>query len=257
MGARKGSGGRRGLLALLLGALLLFGGCEARPGTNVSPKEQPGSSASSQQEKKKKQDKAEESGKDEPEDAPPEKAKASSSAPVIDPESEAQRLLDARIGTLCFYYTGNFGVSDTLNPAQIYWSVFKWYSSGPDYQPPAKPDYTGYEQLDAKTVKKLAEQWYGPDIPDYEGNPSALGDPATGELINVSENGDTYYFLEVEMPMEETHLLQSARVDDDGTLTVRFNAQDSGGGYLRTYLCKLQPDAKGNYYLVSLNKGQT
>lgn len=245
-----------GLLALALCALLLFSGCEARPGTNVPSKGQADSSAASRQTEKKSRDKDadEEKDKEKGEEAP-EKSQSSASVPVIDPETEAQRFLNERIGALCFYYTGNF-TSDSLNAAQIYWSVFKWYACGPDYKPPAKPDYTGYEQLDAKTVEKLARQWYGPDIPSYEGNPSALGDPATGELVNVSENGDTYYFLEVEMPMEETHVLQSARVDDDGTLTIRFNAQDSGGGYLRTYLCKLQPDEKGEYYLTSLNKGQ-
>ncbi|MCI8442806.1 MAG: hypothetical protein HFG27_09780 [Provencibacterium sp.] len=226
------------------------------------PKEGSASSSSAAGQKKDKTGKTDKSSQDEqgdgqPEQSPEDEKDKASSLPEVDPEQEAQRLLEERIGELCFYYTGNFDMPDAPNTAQVYWSVFKWYALGRDYKPPEKPDYTGYEQLDMKTVRRLIERWYGPDIPEYEGNLSALGDPATGELINVSENGNTCYFLEVEMPMEETYILQNARVDENGILTMRFNAQDSSGGYLRTYLCKLKPDKKGGYYLCSLNKGQS
>lgn len=253
---------RKVLWACLLAAVMVFCGCQARPGSNAVPKEEKASSASFGQAKKvDSSDRAEKAPGDEESGQtgkpPEEEKKEAASLAAVDPEQEAQRLLDDRIGALCFYYTGNFDMPDTPNTAQVYWSVFKWYTLGRDYKAPDKPDYTGYEQLDAKTVRKLIERWYGPDIPEYEGNLLALGDPATGELINISENGSTCYFLEVDMPMEETHVLQSARVDEDGILTVRFNAQDSSGGYLRTYLCKLKPDKKGGYYLCSLNKGQS
>lgn len=247
--------GRRAFSAILLAAFLLLfsSGCQARPGTNAAPK--PASSSSSSG----KEEKAEKKARSAQPEKKPEKEEESSAAPApaVDPEAEAQRLLADRIGELCFYYTGNFDLSDTPNTAQIYWSVFKWHTLDPNYRPPDKPDYNGYEQLDAKTLYKLVQRWYGPEVPPYEGNVQALGDPATGELVNVSKDGGTYYFLEVEMPMEEKHILQNARVDEDGILTVRFNAEDSSGVYLRTYLCKLKPDGEGGYYLVSLNKGQT
>ena len=250
----------RKAFACLMAAMLLLCGCQARPGTNAPSKPEKAPASSSTGQKTGQAEKAEQAGRDseekQPEEAGGEKQEAASLA-AIDPEAEAQRLLDDRIGELCFYYTGNFDAPAAPNTAQVYWSVFKWYALGRDYKAPEKPDYTGYEQLDTKTVRKWIERWYGPDIPEYEGNLSALGDPATGELINISENGNTCYFLEVDMPMEETHVLQSARAEEDGTLTVRFNAQDSSGGYLRTYLCKLKPDGEGGYYICSLNKGQS
>lgn len=161
--------------------------------------------------------------------------------------------------SLLFNYNSTSGFDGTsdINPSQMYWSVFKWYERQSNYREQT-PDYDGYAQVSQEKMDELVERWYGPleDLPALEPSPEALGDPVSGVLVNLDEDKGMYYFLAADMPITETVAqIKSAKPSGD-SIIIKYDVNGEDGEYARTYVVKVKANEDGEYYVLSLNKGQ-
>lgn len=236
----------RRLGALLAALVLLLAGCKARTGEKWGPDSPPKDRSSS----------SSKSEADDPEDKDGEADADADDYADIDVDAVVDELFQDGLCELSVNYneTG-FEQPEDINPTQMVWSLY-WMDAainGAD----TEHDHDGYDQISIKRMDRLIARWFGPDAPEYVGKENVPIDKANGEAVAIDPDSGNYYIYNLVEPKEEVFSELRSAKESDGVITIRFNTQDTSGGYANTYHVKVRADEDGDFYITSLARGKS